>query len=809
MKNLQRLLVGLIVLGFMFPVDVLAQGFQRLNTNTNTGSSNSTSTSVTLTPVTAQLPKNAQNIKCSDPDVTIPEGLICLNATDVELSDMIQQVSAVTGKNFILEKNVRGKVTIISENPMTVDMFYEAFLSALAINNKTTVMTPAGLIKIIDTKDVKTSPKDIFRSDVPPSQTNTDRYITRIVQLTNISANEIAQIIKPMVSKSGEAQPYPTTNSLIITETGSNINHILQIIKELDKEGPQEVLDIIPIIHADAKAIADKVTQIFDKEDDSSNNRRRRRRSRRNQPDLEDVQSISKVIADERTNSILIMGTKRSIVKVRALIAQLDRSMEGAQGTIHVYYLKYAKSKDVSTVLSSLVQDAKTKSGSTASRGRGARGKAPENDSSSVTLEGGVKVTADEATNSLIVVASPKDYSTLVDNVIKKLDVRRPQVYLEAVIMSLDVSSETNFGASGFGGLINTLAGGNKLNAFGGILPSLANPTNHLTTIAGASGGFGGGVVSSDTIEITSGGKTTTIPAVSGIIMAIASDSNANVLSTPSIMTLDNEEATIQVGQEVPVLNGTIVGTGVTTVDVSRQDTGIELKITPQISENDTVRLQILQKITDVIPGSNSDLGPTLDQKKVETVVLANNRQTIVIGGLIDDKATVSTQKVPLLGDIPVVGSLFRTRRTEKSKSNLIVFITPYIVRERKDYLSILKKKLDERNKFIDMNYGKTQRKLIRNAIADHAEELLEFKCDIPREGNPCGSDEPSVVSYQPSNTSQTSVQTTPVNNTPEPKPEVKQAPTSSSTTKSATKEAPKSIATDPFGPKQKVKYKR
>lgn len=803
MKTTTKICGLFVVVAVALPSLTLAQGFQRLNTNTPTTQSGPTS--VTLTPPTTKLPKGADAIKCSDPDVQVPDGLICWNATDVDLSDMILQVSAVTGKNFILEKNVRGKITIISENPMTIDMFYEAFLSALAINNKTTVMTPSGLLKIIDTKDVKTEPKDIFKSDVSPEATNTDQYITRIIQLTNISANEIAQIIKPMVSKTGEAIPYPTTNSLIITEMGSHINHILKIIKELDQEGPQEVLDIIPILHADAKSIADKVTEIFDKEDNSSNTRsRRRRRSRRNQPDLEDVQSISKVIADERTNSILIMGTKRSIIKVRALIAQLDRSMEGAQGRIHVYYLKYAKSKDVSTVLSSLVQDAKTKSSST--NARGARGKAAATtDSSSVTLEGGVKVTADEATNSLIVVASPKDFSTLVDNVIKKLDVRRPQVYLEAVIMSLDVQKTQTVGVSGFGGLINTLAGGNRLNSFAGILPSSSSA---ISTIAGASGGFGGGVVSSDTIDFTlSDGSSVSIPAVSGIIMALASDTNANVLSTPSIMTLDNEEATIQVGQEVPVPSGTTVSAGVTTFDVSREDTGIILKITPQISENDTVRLQISQEITSVFT-SDPNLGPTLDKKSVETVVLANNKQTIVIGGLIDDKATVSTQKVPLLGDIPVLGSLFRTRQTTKEKSNLIVFITPYIVRERKDYMAILKKRLEERNKFIDMNYGKSQRKLIRKAIEDHAEDLLEFKCDIPRDGNPCGDPVPSVVSYQPSQkTTQTTVSTQP--SAPAPKTEVKQQPTQTQTTSTAQTKKPTSISTDPFGPKQKVKYKR
>jgi general secretion pathway protein D len=246
--------------------------------------------------------------------------------------------------------------------------------------------------------------------------------------------------------------------------------------------------------------------------------------------------------------------------------------------------------------------------------------------------------------------------------------------------------------------------------------------------------------VSTQTSDFTlSDGSTVTIPSVSGIIQALASDTDANVLSTPSILTLDNEKATIQVGQEVPVPSGTTVSSGVTTFNVTREDVGIILEITPQISENDSVRLQLKQEITGVFT-SDPNLGPTLDKKEVETVVLAKNKQTIVIGGLIDDTATVSTQKIPFLGDVPILGTLFRTRTVEKSKTNLIVFITPYIVRERKDFLAILKKKIEERNNYIDMNYGKSQQKFIRKSIENHASDLLEFKCNANPDADPCVS---------------------------------------------------------------------
>lgn len=707
---------------------VAAQGFKKLQVQDKYGASQED----TLSPL--QPKSNPDDDTAQDnEDGTAPDGMIYLNGTDVDIKEMIRQMSALTGKNFIINDKVRGKITIISDKPMTKDMAYQAFLSALEINGFTTVMTPAGLLNIIPQKDSLSKPIDLYKNSSPV----TDKYITRIIQLNNISANEISQVIKTMVSKNGNMFAYPTTNSIIITDTGSNIEHILKLVKELDQEGPQEVLDMIPIIHADAKTIADQITKIFEKDDKktTSRSRRRSRRGRNAQQNLEDVQQISKVLADERTNSILIMGTKRSLVKVRALVARLDRSISGAEGRIHVYYLRYAKAKDVAEVLSNLVADAKTKASSQGGKSKSASSSKASAGGGSVTLEGGVKVTADESTNSLIVVAAPKDFKTLVENVVKKLDLLRPQVYLESVIMSLDVQKSTTLGFSGMGGLLNTLPGGNQLSAFGAVLPITPEA---ISTIAGASGGFGGGVISSDTIDFTlSDGSTASVPAISGIMMALASDTDANVLSTPSIMTLDNEEAEIQVGQEVPIPTGTTVSSGVTTFDVSREDTGIILKITPQISENDTVRLAIAQEITSVFT-SDPNLGPTLDKKSVETVVLAKNKQTVVIGGLIDDQATISTQKVPLLGDIPVLGSLFRNRVTTKQKSNLLVFITPYIIRERKDYLAILKKKIEERNKFIDHNYGSRQRKFIRRAIQDHANDLLNFKCTVPTDDNPC-----------------------------------------------------------------------
>ncbi|MBU1918176.1 type II secretion system secretin GspD [bacterium] len=751
MKKQNIIISVVVVLTIMLmATEVFAQGFKKLDVSDKYGTQD-------VTPINSSSPDG------SNVQTTIPgQEKIRFNGVDVDLKDMVDQINKLTGKNFIINDKVRGKITIISEKEMTKDEVYQAFLSALEINGYTTVMTPSGLINIVPQKDSLSKPIEVYKDQSP----NTDNYITRIIQLKNISANDVSTVIKGLISKSGNMFAYPATNSIIVTDTGSNINHILKLIKELDQEGPQETMALIPIVNADAKDIADKISQLFEQDSSKTATRSvRTRRTRTASPELEDVQTVSKVLSDERTNSVIIFGTKRGILKVRQFIAKLDRSIGGAEGRIHVYYLKYAKAEDVSNVLSNLVSGSSTSSSSSK---KTSKAKPASTSSGSVTLEGGVQVTADEDTNSLVVVASPKDYQTLVKQVIEKLDIVRPQVYLEAVIMSLDVQKSSSLGISGLGGLLTSLSG-NAFTAFGSVMP--ATPTS-ITTLAGASGGFGGGVFSSDTIDFTlSDGSTASVPAVSGIIMALASDTDANVLSTPSIMTLDNQEAKIQVGQEVPVLNGTTVSSGVTSFDVTREDTGIILTITPQISESDTVRLQIAQEITSVF-STDANLGPTLDKKAVDTVVVAKNKQTIVIGGLIDDKQTVTTHKVPLLGDIPVLGNLFRNRVNTKQKTNLIVFITPYIIREKQDYLAILKKKIEERNNFIDMNYGKSQKKHIRSAINNHAEDLLEFRCFQRDDTDPCYAavdttnttqsyQEPTVQQDIQSSTTQTTTETT------------------------------------------------
>lgn len=679
---------------------------------------------------------------------TVDEGLY-LNAIDTDIREIIKQIAKVTGKNFLIDPKIRGKVTIISEKKMTIEEAYQAFLSALEVLGYTVVQAPGNLVKIVSMKNALQEPLPIYKEDSP----YTDAFITRIVQLSNISALDMSNAVKSLVSKEGNLFAYPATNTLIITDSGANIDRLMKIIKELDQEGPSETLEIIPLRHADAKEVAQQITQLYEQASGttrrtSRTSRSRSRRSSRS-AELSETPYLSKVIADERTNSVMVLASKRAMSKVRELVARLDRKLEeGAQGKLHVHYLKHANAAELAEVLGALTASSISGTRRVGATGSGAQ--APGRRSTnrggttaggqvvSAQFEGGLKVAADESTNALIITASAKDYQTLAAEVLDKLDIARKQVYVEAIIMELNINNERDLGVSGQGGGGFSI-GGNPALGFGSSLGGTAAGLS-----AAALSGLAAGVVSqtTQTLPVTQADGTITnleIPSFGFVLNALQEDTNVNVLSTPNLLTLDNEEAEIIVGGEVPFPTGTtLTPGGNTTFNVTRENVGITLKMTPQINEGDTVKIQLRQEITQVIPGASevvlTSLGPSTTKRSVETVVAAKDQQTIVIGGLIDDNVTVTTTKVPFLGDIPILGHLFKRRRTTKQKTNILVFLRPYIIRDTKDFLKILQKKVEERNMFITTNYGKRQQKVIRESIQSHSADLLEFRKEIQRQ---------------------------------------------------------------------------
>lgn len=639
------------------------------------------------------------------------EELVYLNVQDADIKDVIKQISKATSKNFIIDNKVSGKVTIISERPMTREEAYQTFLSALEVAGFTIVKGPAGVIKIVPLKDAVKSPIPTHVDSTPI----TDMFITRLIPLQNISAVDMSNAIKDLISPEARLFAYPATNTLILTDSGSNIDRLMKIIKELDQEGPQQVLEIIPVNNASARDVAQMVNQLFEQQKAAGVTART---GTKKSGELEEIAEVSKIIPDERTNAIIVLASRRAIDKVRSIISKLDRKMDEAQeGKIHVYYLKHAKAKELAETLSTLTSNATAKKDAKAGAAAGPI---------LAEFEGGMKITADEPTNSLVVTATPNDYQTLIDKVVSKLDVQRRQVYLEAVIMELTVKKQKSYGLGGaFGGLtkgpVRVFGSDPYSGALGGFLSGSGGLPSHLL----------GGLLGRDTIPITVGNETRNIPSIGVFLSAWAEYGDSNILSTPNILTLDNQEASIEVKEKAYYQgNPTITGSGLQQLSTQSAEAGLILKITPQIGEADNVRLKIDQTLSGFTraPSESDKVPPPSKERKISTTAVTRDGQTVVLGGLMEDKVSNSKKKVPLLGDIPILGNLFKQTEQSNEKVNLLVFITPHILKDTSDFSSILKRKIEERNKFIEDNYGKRQRSAIRASIKSHREDLLEFK---------------------------------------------------------------------------------
>jgi len=706
-------------------------------------------------PATAE-PAVSQPMRPANPETAtqtakkVEEEGIYFNIADDDIREVVKQISRALGKNFLLDDKLRGKVTIISERKMTKDEVWEAFQSALDVLGYTIVDGPAGLLKIVAVRDAISNPIDLYTDKTP----FTDRFITRLITLKNISAADMANVIKGLVSKEGNLFAYPVTNTLILTDSGTNIERLMKLINELDQEGPQEVLEIIPIVYATAKDLSTKITQIFETEKGSAPSASPAARPRAGAaPEAsiagDETPRLRKVIADERTNSLIILASKMAIRKVREIIKKLDSPLVGDEGEVHVYYLKYAGAKDMATVLNAIAgtvaKDTKDKKPTgTAAAGGSAASAAP---APATGLVGGAEfsgkftVTADEGTNSIVITANAKDYNTLIDQVISKLDIPRRQVYVEAVIVELSVTENQTLGVGILGGK-NFNVGGNNLALFGSTFGFL-NPSQLLSGTVGAAN-------TNQTIDLnlpstTGTSSTTSVPAFFSAIQFVQNNTNANILSTPNILTLDNQEAEIKIGKKVPFpsASATTIGGSLQTT-FTREDVALSLKVKPQISEGGSIRMEVTQEDRDILPDQSAfaaTAGPTTTERTIKTAIVAANGQTLVLGGLIRDRYTTRVNKVPGLGDIPILGYLFKQRVKEKEKVNLLVFLTPHIIREPRDFLAILNRKIEEQNNFIESNFNKGQQKIIRRQLETHADQILKAGQWTPEASAPTEED--------------------------------------------------------------------
>ena len=651
---------------------------------------------------------------------------------DSELHDLVAWISGMTSKRFIITGTIRApKVTIISPVPITPNEAYRAFLSAL--NAMGLTIQPAGrYLKVIEiAKGATTSIMTCGPNrKCPPDE----RVVTQVIRLKHVEPDDVATVLRNLTK--GNIITYGATNLLIITDTGANIRRLRKIVRNLDVEAQAEKIWIVRIKHAEADDIATKLLEVFPTAGGAKKGssrrpvrratRRRRRRAPVKRSTLVNVKggggglSVSKIIADERTNLLIIMADERSYLRVRALIRKLDIPIPGGEEKIHIVALANADAQELAATLAGLTGGAGGRSRSRATRGRrggskarGRRNTRSRGRSGAVSLfKGEVQITEDKPTNSLIIVASMKDYLALM-KVIKKLDQPRRQVFIEATILEVSLSKQRELGMSFHGGVPIGSGDDQSLLLVGN------NATKSIfldpASLMGLAVGLRGPELAN--AESLLGIPGISFPSFGAFFQALQSNNDVNIVSSPHILTTDNEEAEISVGENVPFqasisglpnLGGLAGAAGATAglgaglmQSIQRQDVALTLKITPHINEGGYVRLEIDQEINEV-KSIDPIVGPTTTKRKVKTMIVVKDQQTVVIGGLITEKVKEFVQKVPLLGDIPILGYLFKNTVRTVEKTNLLIFLTPYVIRDQSDLRRIFQRKIQQRKEFIE-----------------------------------------------------------------------------------------------------------
>jgi general secretion pathway protein D len=648
-------------------------------------------------------------------DSDYDDAMITMDFQDVDLTVLIKFISELTGKNFILDDKVKGKkVTVISPTKISKEEAYKVFESILEIKDLATV--PSGsVIKIVQAKDaMEKSLQTVVGEEKAP---DSDRLITRLVSLEYVDPDEMVKIMKPLMSRQSKVDAYAPTNTLILTDTSSNISRLVRIVKQLDVRADEMEMDVLPLEYASAETMARQLQEILQTLASSTapgapavkRSTRRSRRTRRAVKTAAAGAFSGKIIADDRTNSLIVLATETQLDEIRELVHKLDYDTPRAYGNINVYYLEYANAEDTATVLSELVSGAK-------SIGRNGSGNAKTPARIARTMasfEGEVSITADIATNALIIVATPRDYLTL-KNVIQKLDIRRKQVYVEAIIMEIQPSVLQELGIeyraavpleSGdnvdkvlFGGT-NFELGADDMIAGATSLSSGTIPETGLfpLTQTGRGGLNLGGVFDRVKVGEDADGNGIFLPANTLVLHALKRNTKANLLSTPHLIAMDNEEAEIVVGRNVPFVTSTSQTTVSTVQQVQRESVGITLRFTPQITEGDYIQLELYQEISALIDSpvgqDPNRVGPTTSERKSTNTVLVRDGQTIIVGGLMEDRIRTTVSKVPWLGDIPGLGWLFRSETDTVEKQNLLIFLTPTIIREDQDVQRLYEEK--------------------------------------------------------------------------------------------------------------------
>jgi len=576
-----------------------------------------------------------------------------VNLKDTDIQELIKFVAQATDTTIVVDPAVKGKVKVVSSKPVSRDELWELFLSILEVHGYTAVRS-GGVVRVIQAKDARSSPVGV--SDGDPGKT-TDEYVTQVIRLENISAAKLIPVLRPLVPQQAHMAAYAPSNAIIISDVSANIDRIRGIIERMDRSAVQQT-DIVKLRYAVAEDVVRMLDQLSKSEAKATG---------ATEPEV-------LLVADPRTNSVLINGDELERARLRTLVHHLDTPLEQS-GNVKVVYLEYADAKETAEVLTKVMKNISQLEGDAKKAGT----------AQNSTIE------ADEGTNALIITAATDEMAAL-EAVIQRLDIRRAQVLVEAIIVELSTTDGQDLGLQWLFAQKDGFYGGNvtqndsRAQQIGAaVLPADDNnvDTNDdfdIGSLAGAISGIPGlnlgwGVLDDDF-------------SMTVILNAIKSKTNANVLSTPSLLTLDNQEAFITVGENVPFITGSFTNTGANGgatnpfQTIERENVGITLKVTPQINEGDSVVLEIEQEVSSVSRDGVVASDIITQERKIQTKVLASDGQVVVLGGLIKDDVQKAEQKVPILGDIPLLGRLFRSDSESVTKSNLLVFIRSTIIRD-------------------------------------------------------------------------------------------------------------------------------
>lgn len=615
---------------------------------------------------------------------------VTMDFDGVDIKVFVKFIADITGKNFILDDKVAGKITVISPRKMTLDEAFQVFLSVLDVNGFGTV-NMGGVIKIVQAADAVT--KSIGTSMDPPKRRE-DILVTQIIPMKHVDCNDMKTLFTPLLSKgSSQLLAYPQSNILIITDTKSNIKKMMEILGFIDVSGFSEEFRIFPLTYASAADLGAKIQDILS---DDNTNRAQRVRAPGQRGTLSE-RGKTKIIPYERTNSLIVLASGTDIAGIESLISKLDIPTPTGKEDIHVYYLQYANAEDLAKVLTDMPTPAKAESIASPQvtpdgAQRGMR---------SVTNSEKVKISSDKETNSLIIYADPDAYQGIVET-IKYLDIPRKQVFVKAMIMEVNQDKDFKVGVEwtlfeDFSYDSRTGSDGTRQRRTGGVFGRTGEK------FAGTPGDLPSGAllgIVGEAITIGSGSSQITFPNITSFINAMAHDTDVNIIATPQIITMDNKEAEIRVGSNVPYLtredtDSTNINRTVRSFDY--RDVGVTLRMTPQINQQGNIRLDLFQENTSLVAGQGDlQYAPTTLKRSAKTTVTIKDGSTMVIGGLIGQTLTLGETRVPLLSRIPILGYLFKSMSNRHEKTNLYIFLTPRIIDTEEKVTGLYKEKYGE-----------------------------------------------------------------------------------------------------------------